>query len=181
MKKIFLLGLYACFDGTFRLILHEKLTMTDFLRLGAALDASGKTRKWLSAKMEVSAVTVSAWVTGRKTPSLETLYKIADLLGVDVCSLLVGGRGETVAAPSDVPTLMGGSHFFLLVEVDRQDENKRWEDGGYATLPLVVDRLRSRGMVAPDTDAIVFDGGVAHLRGVNGHDYIVKKLHFTGR
>ena len=57
-------------------------------RIKVVLVDKGKTNKWLAAELGVSASTVSKWCTNEAQPSLETLMKIAILLGVKVEDLL---------------------------------------------------------------------------------------------
>lgn len=47
-----------------------------------------KTSKWLAEQLGVSAVTVSKWCTNMHQPSLPQLTEIADVLEVDVRSLI---------------------------------------------------------------------------------------------
>lgn len=51
----------------------------------------------LADTLQVHRNTASAWVTNKAQPSIPTLYRIAEALGVDVCALLVrdrAGEGE---------------------------------------------------------------------------------------
>jgi len=43
----------------------------------------------LAEQLGVSKTTVSKWCTNDNQPTVETLFRIADILGVDVCELLV--------------------------------------------------------------------------------------------
>jgi transcriptional regulator with XRE-family HTH domain len=58
-------------------------------RIKIALLENGKTNIWLSEQLNVSRTTVSKWCTNDNQPTVETLFKIAEVLGVDVCELLV--------------------------------------------------------------------------------------------
>ena len=51
-----------------------------------------KTNIWLAEKLGVSATAVSKWCTNRNQPTVETLFKIADVLDVDVSDLLVSNK-----------------------------------------------------------------------------------------
>lgn len=62
---------------------------TKYNRLKVVLAEQEKTNRWLAAAMEVGELTVSRWVTNTRQPDVETLYKIAATLSVDVCDLLV--------------------------------------------------------------------------------------------
>ena len=52
-------------------------------RLKAVLAEKGKTAKELALDLNVSPVTVSRWSQNVIQPDLQTLTKIADLLGID--------------------------------------------------------------------------------------------------
>ena len=47
-----------------------------------------KTSKWLAEQLGVSAVTVSKWCTNMHQPDLQTLAKIAELIGCDKRELI---------------------------------------------------------------------------------------------
>jgi putative transcriptional regulator len=66
--------------------------MANLNRIKVSLVERNKTGKWLAEKMGISTVTVSKWCTNSSQPDLETLYKIADLLHLDIRDLLVGNR-----------------------------------------------------------------------------------------
>ena len=57
-------------------------------RLKVVLVEKQKTSKWLSEQLGVSTVTVSKWCTNRHQPELQTLAKIADLLGCEKRELI---------------------------------------------------------------------------------------------
>jgi putative transcriptional regulator len=58
-------------------------------RIKIILAEREKTNRWLSEKVERHEITVSKWCSNVQQPDLETLYKIATILEVDVCDLLV--------------------------------------------------------------------------------------------
>lgn len=60
-----------------------------FNRIKIVLIEKEKTNIWLAEKMGVSKAAVSKWCTNDNQPTVETLFKIAEVLGVDVCELLV--------------------------------------------------------------------------------------------
>ena len=69
------------------------ITMDEFRkinRLKAVLAEKGKTAKELALDLNVSPVTVSRWSQNVIQPDLQTLTKIADLLGIDPRDLLTG-------------------------------------------------------------------------------------------
>jgi len=45
--------------------------------------------KWLAEKLGVKPETVSKWCTNVNQPSIATLFRIAEVLNVGVCELLV--------------------------------------------------------------------------------------------
>lgn len=58
-------------------------------RIKIVLLERDKTNIWLAGKIGVSTTAVSKWCTNRNQPAVETLFEIAETLGVDVCELLV--------------------------------------------------------------------------------------------
>jgi len=63
-------------------------------RLKVVLAEQRKTNKWLAEQLGKDVSTVSKWCTNRAQPGLETLYEIADCLGIEVNELLIKNRGE---------------------------------------------------------------------------------------
>ena len=60
-----------------------------FNRIKIVLIEKEKTNIWLAEKVGVSRAAVSKWCTNDNQPTVETLFKIAEALGVEVCELLV--------------------------------------------------------------------------------------------
>ncbi len=58
-------------------------------RIKIALAQKSKTNKWLAGKLDVKAPTVSQWCGNKVQPSVETFYRIAELLDVEVRKLFV--------------------------------------------------------------------------------------------
>jgi len=56
-------------------------------RLRIILAEKNITNKWLAERLGVTQNTVSKWVTNTKQPSVETFYKIAIVLNVDIRDL----------------------------------------------------------------------------------------------
>jgi transcriptional regulator with XRE-family HTH domain len=48
-----------------------------------------KTNLWLAEQLGKNKSTISKWCTNDQQPTLETLFDIAEVLGADVCELLV--------------------------------------------------------------------------------------------
>lgn len=63
--------------------------MQRYNRIKAVLADKGKTSKWLATQIERDKSTVSRWCTNDMQPSIETLFKIAELLEVQARELLV--------------------------------------------------------------------------------------------
>ena len=59
-------------------------------RIKGALADAGRTNLWLAEQVGRDPVTVSKWCTNTSQPDLQTLYKIAEVLEVDIRELLVG-------------------------------------------------------------------------------------------
>ena len=52
----------------------------------------GKTAKWLAKEVGRDRSTISRWCTNDMQPPVEVLFRIAELLEVDVCDLLVRNK-----------------------------------------------------------------------------------------
>ena len=65
-----------------------KMSERPLNRLKVVLVENQKTSKWLAGQLGVSAVTVSKWCTNMHQPSLPQLTEIANVLDVDVRSLI---------------------------------------------------------------------------------------------
>ncbi len=59
-------------------------------RLKEVLVREGVSQKDLAKKLDKNEHTVSNWCINKSQPHLKDLYKIAKILKVDVCELLVG-------------------------------------------------------------------------------------------
>lgn len=68
------------------------VTKKKYNRIKIVLLENDKTNIWLASKLKVSTTAVSKWCTNTNQPTVETLFKIADALGVEVCELLVTGK-----------------------------------------------------------------------------------------
>ena len=62
---------------------------TRYNRIKIVLLEKEKTNLWLADKLKVSKTTVSKWCTNDNQPTVETLFRIADVLDVSVCDLLI--------------------------------------------------------------------------------------------
>jgi transcriptional regulator with XRE-family HTH domain len=58
-------------------------------RLSYVLNAKGISYTTLAKKINVSEATIYEWCNNTKQPSIKSLYKIKDVLKVNVCQLLV--------------------------------------------------------------------------------------------
>ena len=57
-------------------------------RIKAVLADNMKTNKWLAEQLDVAPTTVSKWCTNGSQPPLETLVKIAKILGCEISDLV---------------------------------------------------------------------------------------------
>ena len=48
----------------------------------------------LVKRLGVSKTTVSRWINNKQQPTLDNLYSVASLLGIDVCDLLVSNTND---------------------------------------------------------------------------------------
>ena len=62
--------------------------MADINRIKVVLTEEKKTSLWLSQQLNVNRTTVSKWCTNSNQPDLHTLVRIAELLKVDVRTLI---------------------------------------------------------------------------------------------
>jgi putative transcriptional regulator len=65
------------------------MTKKVYNRIKAVLAEKGKTNVWLADKLDRNVTTVSKWCTNTMQPTVESLFDIADVLGVDVRELLI--------------------------------------------------------------------------------------------
>ncbi len=65
----------------------KKKTYT-YNRIRVILADKEKTSKWLAEKINKDRVTISRYINNESQPSIQTLFKIADILQVDVSELL---------------------------------------------------------------------------------------------
>ena len=63
-------------------------------RIKEVIDEKGIKQTWLAEKLGKSFNMVNGYVQNRHQPSLETLYKIAEILNVSVKDLLVDNKEE---------------------------------------------------------------------------------------
>ena len=56
------------------------------------LESKGIMQKWLAQQIGKSYNMVNSYVQNRRQPSLDVLYRIADILDVDVKDLLISNR-----------------------------------------------------------------------------------------
>lgn len=63
--------------------------MNQLNRIKGALADSGRTGKWLADQLHKDPVTIFKWCTNTSQPDLQTLYRISELLKLDVKDLLI--------------------------------------------------------------------------------------------
>ncbi len=69
------------------------MSQNAYNRIKAVLAEKGKTNIWLAEELEKNKTTVSKWCTNDVQPTIETLFKVAKVLDVDVRELLVSTKG----------------------------------------------------------------------------------------
>jgi transcriptional regulator with XRE-family HTH domain len=65
----------------------------------------GVSQKDLAAELEKNVHTVSNWCINKSQPHLKDLYRIADVLEVDICELLIQRKGLTTYFSSNIKTM----------------------------------------------------------------------------
>lgn len=63
-------------------------------RIKVVLAEKDKTNKWLAEQVGKSYVTISRWCTNEIQPSLENLYKIAQVLDIDIKDLINSSKKD---------------------------------------------------------------------------------------
>jgi transcriptional regulator with XRE-family HTH domain len=63
-------------------------------RIKEVLQEKGLTQVWLAKELDKSFKMVNAYACNRKQPSIETLFRIADLLEINVKDLIVDNRNN---------------------------------------------------------------------------------------
>ena len=61
-------------------------------KIKVILERKGLTQTWLAEKLSKSYNMVNAYVQNRRQPSLEDLYRIAEILDVDIKELLTSNK-----------------------------------------------------------------------------------------
>jgi transcriptional regulator with XRE-family HTH domain len=69
-------------------VMNEKV----YNRIKAVLAEERKTNMWLAEKLEMSPNTVSKWCTNQMQPTIETLFRIANLIDFESRDLLVNSK-----------------------------------------------------------------------------------------
>ncbi|MDE6499402.1 MAG: helix-turn-helix transcriptional regulator [Rikenella sp.] len=62
--------------------------MKEINRLKVILAEKNKTGKWLAEQLDKDPSTVSKWCSNSSQPQLDTVIRIAELLGVDIKDLI---------------------------------------------------------------------------------------------
>lgn len=63
-------------------------------RIKEILESKGIKQTWLSDKLDKSYNMINSYVQNRRQPSIEDLYRIAEILEVDVKDLLVSKKNK---------------------------------------------------------------------------------------
>jgi transcriptional regulator with XRE-family HTH domain len=62
-------------------------------RIKVVLAEQDKSAKWLAEQLDKDKSTVSRWCTNDMQPTIETFYKIAEVLNIDVTKLFIPTKG----------------------------------------------------------------------------------------
>lgn len=73
----------------FILIFEHEKTSFKMNRIKDVLEQKGIKQKWLAEQLGKSYNMVNSYAKNRRQPSIEDLYKIAEILNVEVASLLI--------------------------------------------------------------------------------------------
>lgn len=63
-------------------------------RLKAVLAEKGKSNKWLAENLGKNISTISTWCSNKRQPSLEMLFEMAEVLGVEAKDLIVSNTNK---------------------------------------------------------------------------------------
>ena len=63
-------------------------------KLGKFLEQEGRSNKWLAKKMDKTPNTISLWVHGKVSITLDDLYLIAELLNTNIKGLIYSSKEE---------------------------------------------------------------------------------------
>jgi transcriptional regulator with XRE-family HTH domain len=122
---------------------------------------SGKTQREIAKAAGISKNLLSNWETGATHPSMESLAKTLDVLGVDLLDLhntirLRGGRpAEGYPAASPLPAVLaGGATDPLVLLLEKAPEIALWFLQLFSTLqdPAVVEAVQRSIGETRDTD-----------------------------
>jgi putative transcriptional regulator len=72
--------------------LLSELNNSKMNRIKEVLEQKGIKQIWLAEKLEKSYNMVNSYAQNRRQPSLEDLYKIAEILDVDIKELIVSNK-----------------------------------------------------------------------------------------
>jgi len=81
---------YKCFAFRTFEAMDNKLN-----RIKEVLVRQGVSQKELAAQLEKNEHTISNWCINKSQPHLKELYKIAELLEVEICDLLITSKDRT--------------------------------------------------------------------------------------
>ena len=81
---------YKCFTFCTFEAMDNKLN-----RIKEILVRQGVSQKDLAAQLEKNEHTISNWCINKSQPHLKELYKIAELLEVEICDLLITSKDRT--------------------------------------------------------------------------------------
>lgn len=88
-------SLFLCYFISYLCVIKRTLNAMDkpMNRIKEVLEEKGIKQTWLAEKLGKSFSIVNSYVCNRRQPSLETLFQIAEILGVDV-KILIGKQND---------------------------------------------------------------------------------------
>ena len=95
IEKFAMCSIFFCtFTQANENLLNMDKNIRDLNRLKLVLVEKKLTNKWLAEQLGKDPATVSKWCTNSSQPGLETLFRISELLEVDVKELLCTPKSE---------------------------------------------------------------------------------------
>lgn len=86
------MNIYTVYWGTINTFANVKHLLGLMNRIKEVLKDKGISQTWLANKMEKSYNTINEYARNVRQPSLEDLYRIAEVLDVDIKALIVSNK-----------------------------------------------------------------------------------------
>ena len=85
-------NIYTIYQGIFTTFDRLKINEDSMNRIKEVLKDKGISQTWLANKMEKSYNTINEYARNVRQPSLEDLYRIAEILDIDIKVLIVSNK-----------------------------------------------------------------------------------------